>query len=317
MKRRSLLWIVCLILFCSCSFSNEYSIFREDGLCGIINEDREIIVVPTYDWITINSNSIVCSKDRTVEIYNPKFELLFSGTWVNLTYYNDDEILIKESMSANRKLLNLETGTLIDYETKQNYSEENGYRENLGLVWRENNGRYSYSIVDSEGNVILTDIEDAHSCYTNGMIAVIMRDGKSGFVNKKGEMVIDADFYIEPSDEGPRKQPIIRYFFSENYALVKNFEQKWVQYNIKGDMKELPKNIEPVEYCYKNGLVPVINTETKMYGYMNPKFEIIIPFKFERVEGFVGKYAAVKYNGKDAVIDKKGRIYYCSEFKNK
>ena len=82
-------------------------------------------------------------------------------------------------------------------------------------------------------------------------------------------------------------------------------------------MKELPKNIEPVEYCYKNGLVPVINTETKMYGYMNPMFEIVIPFKFERVEGFIGKYAAVKYNGKDAVIDKKGKIYYCSGFKTK
>ena len=315
MKRRNLLWIVCLILFCSCAFSNDYSIFRKDGLCGIINDDREIIMLPTYDWITINSNSIVCSKDRTVEIYNPKFKLLFSGTWVNLTYYNDDEILIKESMSANRMLLNLETGTLIDYEIKQNYSEENGYRENLGLVWRENNGRYSYSIVDSEGNVILADIEDAHSCYTNGMIAVIMRDGKSGFVNKKGEMVIDADFYIEPSDVGPRKYPIIRYLFNENYALVKNNEQKWVQYNIKGKLKELPNNIEPVEYSYKNGLVPIINTETKMCGYMNPKFKIIIPFKFEKAEGFVGKYAVVKYNGKDAVIDKKGNIFYSEDLK--
>lgn len=315
MKRRNLLWIVCLILFCSCAFSKEYSVFCENGLYGIINDDREIIMLPTYDWITINSNSIVCSKDRTVEIYNPKFKLLFSGTWVTLTYYNDDEILIKESMSANRMLLNLETGTLIDYEIKQNYSEENGYRENLGLVWRKNNGRYSYSIVDSEGNVILADIEDAHSCYTNGMIAVIMRDGKSGFVNQKGEMVIDADFYIEPSDVGPRKYPIIRYLFSENYALVKNLEQKWVQYNIKGKLKELPNNIEPVEYSYENGLVPIINTETKMCGYMNPKFKIIIPFKFEKAEGFVGKYAVVKYNGKDAVIDKKGNIFYSEDLK--
>lgn len=62
-------------------------------------------------------------------------------------------------------------------------------------------------------------------------------------------------------------------------------------------------------FVNKNGLVPIINTETKMCGYMNPKFNIIIPFKFEKAEGFVGKYAVVKYNGKDAVIDKKEISY--------
>lgn len=54
-----------------------------------------------------------------------------------------------------------------------------------------------------------------------------------------------------------------------------------------------------------------------MYGYMNPIFEIVIPFKFERVEGFIGKYVAVKYNEKDAVINQKGKIYYCSDLKTK
>ncbi len=315
MKRRNLLWIVCLILFCSGAFSNDYSIFRKDGLYGIINDDREIIMLPTYDWITINSNSIVCSKDRTDEIYNPKFKLLFSGTWVNLSYYNDDEILIKESMSAKQILLNVDTGDLTEFKRNENYLEEYGYRDNLELVVKKNTKGFSYSIVNQEGETVLTDIDQAHSCYTNGMLAVIMRDGKSGFVNKKGEMVIDADFYIEPSDVGPRKYPIIRYLFNENYALVKNNEQKWVQYNIKGKLKELPNNIEPVEYCYENGLVPIINTETKMCGYMNPKFKIIIPFKFEKAEGFVGKYAVVKYNGKDAVIDKKGNIFYSEDLK--
>ena len=315
MKRRNLLWIVCLILFCSGAFSNDYSIFRKDGLYGIINDDREIIMLPTYDWITINSNSIVCSKDRTDEIYNPKFKLLFSGTWVNLSYYNDNEFLIKESMSAKQILLNVDTGDLTEFKRNENYLEEYGYRDNLELVVEKNTKGFSYSIVNQEGETVLTDIDQAHSCYTNGMLAVIMRDGKSGFVNQKGEMVIEADFYIEPSDIGPRAYPIIRYLFNENYALVKNNEQKWVQYNIKGKLKELPNNIEPVEYSYENGLVPIINTETKMCGYMNPKFKIIIPFKFEKAEGFVGKYAVVKYNGKDAVIDKKGNIFYSEDLK--
>lgn len=315
MKRRNLLWIVCLILFCSGAFSNDYSIFRKDGLCGIIDENRNVIMEPNYNSISIKTNFTICRKARDVEIYNKSLELLFSDSWVNLTFYTENEILIKESMSAKQILLNVDTGDLTEFKRNENYLEEYGYRDNLELVVKKNTKGFSYSIVNQEGETVLTDIDQAHSCYTNGMIAVIMRDGKSGFVNKKGEMVIDADFFIEPSDVGPRKYPIIRYLFNENYALVKNNEQKWVQYNIKGKLKELPNNIEPVEYCYENGLVPIINKETKMCGYMNPKFKIIIPFKFEKAEGFVGKYAVVKYNGKDAVIDKKGNIFYSEDLK--
>ncbi len=315
MKKKILFGFVWLFLFSSCFFSEEYSVFMKDDMYGIINNEKTIVMEPIFDWITINSNSIVCSKDSTDEIYNPKFKLLFSGTWVTLTYYKENEILIKESMSAKQILLNVDTGDLTEFKRNENYLEEYGYRDNLELVVEKNTKVFSYSVVNQEGESVLTDIDQAHSCYTNGMLAVIMRDGKSGFVNKKGEMVIEADFYIEPSDIGPRAYPIIRYLFNENYALVKNNEQKWVQYNIKGKVKELPNNIEPVEYSYENGLVPIINTETKMCGYMNPKFKIIIPFKFEKAEGFVGKYAVVKYNGKDAVIDKKGNIFYSEDLK--
>lgn len=314
MKKNILfLWIL-FTTFLSCTYAEEYSIFRKDGLYGIIDEDRAVVMEPIYDWISINSNSIVCSKDRTKEIYNKSLELLFYGSGVKLTYFNENQIMIKESVPVKTWLLDVETGDLTVYELKKNYSEENGYRENVGLVWRENNGGYSYSIVDVEGNVLLTDIEDAHSCYTNGMIAVILKNGKSGFVNTKGEMVIAADFYIEPSDEGLRKEPIIRYLFNEDYALVKNLEQKWVQYNIKGEKKSLLKNIKPVEYSYKNGLVPVMDIETKKYGYMNPKLKIVIPCELSYAKAFDGKYAIVVHDGKDAVIDTEGNIYYCDEF---
>lgn len=147
------------------------------------------------------------------------------------------------------------------------------------------------------------------------MIAVIMRDGKSGFVNQKGEMVIEADFYIEPSDEGPRKYPIISYLFNENYALVKNNEQKWVQYDIKGNVKSVPEKIELADSCYENGLIPVIDKATQKYGYMNPNFEIVISCNLEKAESFVGKYAIVEKDGKDAVIDKKGNIFYSEDLK--
>lgn len=317
MKNKLLIVLLCSMVICSCSFSKEYSVFCENGLYGIIDENRNVIMEPNYNSISIKTNFIICRKARDVEIYNKSLELLFSDSWVNLTFYTEYEILIKESMSVDTMLLNVKSGSLTKFQRNENYLEEYGYRDGLELVWLKNTKGALYSIVDSEGNILSTDIEQAHSVYTNGMIAVIMRDGKSGFVNQKGEMVIEADFYIEPSDIGPRAYPIIRYLFNENYALVKNNEQKWVQYDIEGNVKQLPKNIEPATYCYINGLVPVLDKQTKKYGYMNPDFDMIIPCEFSYAEPFDGKYAIVVHDGKDAVIDTEGKIYYCSEFKKK
>lgn len=313
MKNKLLIVLLCSMVICSCSFSKEYSVFCENGLYGIIDENRNVIMEPNYNSISINDNSIITymSKDRITEIYNKSLELLFSDSWVNLTFYSEDKILIKESQSGNRYLLDLITGVKTKFDK---YTNVYGYRDNVGLIEGNNVGSFSYSIADINGNVLLTDIVEAHSVYTNGMIAVIMRDGKSGFVNQKGEMVIEADFYIEPSDIGPRAYPIIRYLFNENYALVKNNEQKWVQYDIEGNVKQLPKNIEPATYCYINGLVPVLDKQTKKYGYMNPDFDMVIPCEFSYAEPFDGKYAIVEKDGKDAVMNTKGNIYYCDEF---
>ena len=202
-------------------------------------------------------------------------------------------------------------GNLKNFKGSEEDLVVDGYRDNIGLIYQWIEGKScSYSIVDNKGNVLLTDIEEAHSVYTDGMIAVIMKDGKSGFVNKKGEIVIETRFYINPDDIGPRTGPKIRYSFSEGYALVKTKDQKWIQFNIKGNKKILPDNIEPVDLYYKNGLVLIRDKETKKLGYMNPKFKIVIPCKFDEADSFVGKYAVVKVEGKDAIIDKKGNIYF-------
>ncbi len=314
LKKKVFAFLFCIALCSQFFFSEEYSVFRKDGLYGIINEDRKVVFQHNYDWITINPNSIVCSIDFEVEIYNKLLKLVFSDTQVNIKYYSENDILITKSMTGEKRLLNVKTEQITNFKGNENYLEEYGYRDNLELVWKKDTVGALYSIVNSKGSVILTDIKQAYFCYTNGMIALVLKNGTSGFVNREGKMVIETSFYIEPSDNGPRKYPIIRYFFNENYALVKNNEQKWVQYDIEGNVKPFPGNIEPATYCYINGLVPVLDKQTKKYGYMNPELQIVIPCEFDSAEAFVGKYAIVVKDGKDAVIDKEGKVYYCDEF---
>lgn len=314
---KKLIFSILLFLFLgnNFSFSEDYSLFMKDELYGLITNDRKIVIQPEYNNISINPNSIICSKKREIEIYNTALELLFSDSWVNLSFYTENEIVITESMSAKKQLLNVVTGEITTFYGNDNYFIEEGYRDGIGLVWEKNKEEFLYSIVDRDGNVLLTDIEQAHNVYTNGMLAVIMKDGKSGFVNTKGQFVIETSFYIDPDDIGPRKEPIIWYAFSENYVLVKTNELKWVQFNKNGKMKTLPDNIEPVDPYYENGLVLIRDKTTKKMGYMNPNFEIIIPCKFDGAHKFIGKYAAVVFENKDAIIDKKGKVYFCENLK--
>ena len=122
-------------------------------------------------------------------------------------------------------------------------------------------------------------------------------------------MLIETSFYIEPSDIGPRKEPVIRYMFKDNYALVKNTEKKWVQYNMQDNMQALPENIDPIDYCYGNDLVPILDKKKMMYGYMSKELKTEIPCIFDKVERFVGKYACVVYKSEDGLIDKEGNLY--------
>lgn len=48
---------------------------------------------------------------------------------------------------------------------------------------------------------------------------------------------------------------------------------------------------------------------------MDKNFKLVIPCKFENANSFEGKYAAVIYQGKDAVVDAEGNVYFCEEFK--
>lgn len=312
MKRKIFILLICFFVCSYMSFSENYSLFRKNGSYGIINEDRKVIIEPAYEWISIYENAILCGTyDGIDEVYDKSLRLLYTDSWNAFNYISENEFLLRESFTGREKLLNLKTGDItIDFD-RDKYIKGYGYRDNLALVLGYGG---LFIIEDRKGNVILSDIRDAHSVYTEGMLAVILENGKSGFVNKNGKLVIETSFYINFDDYGPKIRPIIRYYFNDNYALVKNADEKWVQYTIKGDMTPLPENIVPVCYCYSNGLVPVLNTKTNKYGYMDPKLNIVIPFKFSDAEGFSGSYAVVKYDDKDAVIDKKGNIYFCEEF---
>ena len=165
------------------------------------------------------------------------------GYCLNLTdYYSTQvlqtgyEYLVKEKSSKPFYLLNLKTGEISDYEKSKEYVWNYSYVDGLALVLEMNAKNADYSIVDKKGNVVLQNIEQANFYYSEGMLAVQMSDGSSGFVDKTGKFVIKTSFYRNLEDEGPRKSPSIQYFFNEGLAIVQSEKDVWEIFDTNGNL---------------------------------------------------------------------------------
>ena len=68
-------------------------------------------------------------------------------------------------------------------------------------------------------------------------------------------------------------------------------------------------------YC-SDGLILCQKEENGKFGYLNIKGKQEINFIFDSASDFYNGYAQVVYQGKDAVIDKKGNLYYSEDIIN-
>lgn len=115
-------------------------------------------------------------------------------------------------------------------------------------------------------------------------LAVIRYNGKSGFVNKVGEIVIPFEFIGSHS-------------FSEGLAAVSNETDTWGYINTNGNI------IIPYKYfnvhSFSEGLAAVSN-EKDTWGYINTNGKLIIPYKFCGGNGldFENGIAFVRKKGK-------------------
>ena len=62
-------------------------------------------------------------------------------------------------------------------------------------------------------------------------------------------------------------------------------------------------------------LVSKTENKEKKYGFVDKNCNVVIPCDFSYAESFDGKYAIVEKDGKDAVIDKRGNIFYSEDLK--
>lgn len=163
---------------------------------------------------------------------------------------------------------------------------------------------YSANLIDKEGKILKNCRYNTIWPFNNGL-AKIMRSRtiywhreaeliyESGYINKKGELLVTYDWDGEDS-------------FSEGLAVV--FKQRissksygYINENLK---EQIRLRYEKAD-SFKEGLAPV-KLDGK-YGYIDKKENIIIPFIYSEASVFCDGLAVVKLNQEYGFIDKTGK----------
>ncbi len=144
--------------------------------------------------------------------------------------------------------------------------------------------------IDRKGNVIIpSDLYDYADPFSEGL-AVVCKDGKSGYIDKTTSVVIPIQYASA-------------YPFSEGLAAVKK-DDKWGYIDKNGEI------VIPIKYGsakpFSEGLAVV--SENYKCGYIDKNGEIVIPIQYGYAEDFSEGLAAVKKDGKWGYIDKNGEI---------
>lgn len=180
------------------------------------------------------------------------------------------------------------------------------------VVVNDGMNSFKHGFVNENGEVFLNEIYNNNTGDFHEGLAYFEKDGKFGYVDKKGNIVIKPQFQFA-------------FDFSEGLAMVINDEYKCGFINKEGkvviDFKYDPLDINFVEKGgFREGLARV--RENNEYKFINSNGETVIDALFERALDFSEDLAPVRKDGKWGYINKRGEMIitpqfaYCTEFNN-
>ena len=145
-------------------------------------------------------------------------------------------------------------------------------KKNEVIIAVNTGNRVGY-FTDSKGNIIIDKQFDGVSSFSNGL-AKVKQNGKWGFVNTKGEIVIPCVY-----DDGDV------YSFSEGLARIKQ-NGKWGFINSKG--KVVIPCVYDAAISFSEGLAAVVQNDK--CGFINTKGELVISCVYDYM-GFLSGFS--------------------------
>lgn len=227
--------------------------------------------------------------DKSIDTYNSNLSAIEITSSATNTSPPVSKNTLEESV--------LQTTTIAAH-TTTTYTSEPNKISSLMLYCDEKSQKYGY--MDNKCNIVIPCIYSDALFFSEGLAAVKAENGKWGFINTEGDVVIPFE-YIQTGDfvngyapvqkkdkwgfidsENNTVIPFIYLWaldFSEGLAAVRNEDGDWGFIN--------NKNETVISFSYNgalyfiNGLAPVL--KNNLYGFIDRNEKLIIPYQYENV----------------------------------
>lgn len=194
-------------------------IFKQGEKYGIMNMSGEVTLNPTYDDLKEAKTGIfIAEQGGKYGIIDLTGAEKLGFTYQSLNYYEKADLYVGEDENFNNTIINgnfevKQTGILIDvnevdgyFELRQN--DENKYYDfsfnekkesdifkNRTLFVSKKDGKYGF--VDKDGNVVVDYIYDDVTSQNNFGYAAVKKDGKWGSIDDKGTVIQEPTYNLD------------------------------------------------------------------------------------------------------------------------
>lgn len=312
----------------------------ETSIQWLTTKGRPAYYISEFDWLTLGGGKVINRKtEELIEEYKHAFP-----------FQEGLAVVTQRDAAGNDKrgYMDLEGNVVIPPE----YDWANGFCEGVATVRKEDeNGKRMWYVIDGSGKVLAELDYYEVGNFSCGLTWVHVKDGKYGYVDKTGALVIPLDYYYAEgfsAKTGLAKVKVYnqnndaKYGFinasgemviSAEYDDADSFSgtwglaavekgEKWSYIDSSGTVV-LEVEYDQANSFYSDGIASVFCYEgQKMrYGLINTNGELIVELQYDKISSFVDGLAAVmrrdeEENEKWGFMDTAGNIVIPLEYKD-
>lgn len=271
------------------SFSKGFAVVEKEEFLGIANRLGEYIAEPIYDDIGENSEGLFyAEKDGRYGYLNESGEIAIPFIYSDALDFHQGVAVVADS-SGLKGLINKEGNSITPFE----WDWIESFRSIELPVRFRKDGLFGLM---NRGGLILTDtLYQALGEFSDGMV-LAASGGLYGFLNTKGDTVIDFAYTYSPNALTDSK-------FLNGYAKV--FQKDKIGVIDSTGVKAFPAIFEDVG-IYQGNLVPV--KKRGKWGYSDSDVNLAIPYRYSYASNFKDSLAIVAKEDLYGVIDTLGKV---------
>ncbi len=292
----------------------------QTGDWGYINEKGEVVIEPKYKSAYNFSNGLARisleneDRQRLTGYVNQKGNIVIEPQFIEATDFHEGLAKVRTPESDKKKIsFYIDTRGKKVFEVEEYKFKKIHFSEGLAPFYQ--NGKWGF--VDKKGNIVIPNKFSGVSSFSEGLAVVRIgpiTQNKNGYIDRTGEFVIEPNYART-------------YSFSDGLALVsgKHFTSKMSIINLENQIigKVTTYSHCSVEEGYSEGLIgacfdvpydPKGRFKITKCAFLNKEGEIAIKPKFDKVKPFQDGLAAVMVDKKWGFIDSTGEFVIEPEY---